>query len=60
METCMNGYATRAEEDAAREEWFSKIGERRRKQEEEERWKESQRKKKREWWADYEKEKRKA
>lgn len=53
MESCMVGFATRAEEDAAREEWFAKVGERRRKREEEERWKEQQREKKSEWWADY-------
>ncbi|KAL9053817.1 MAG: hypothetical protein Q9162_004536 [Coniocarpon cinnabarinum] len=56
MESCMVGYATRDEEDRAREEWFAKVGERRRKKEEEERWKEGQRQKKREWWAEYERE----
>ena len=53
MESCMNGYATRDEEDKAREEWFAKIGDRKRKLEEEERWKDDQRKLKKEWWADY-------
>ena len=53
METCMVGYATRDEEDAAREEWFATLGERRRKKEEEERHKDVLRAKKREWWADY-------
>lgn len=55
METCMIGFATREEEDLAREEWFAKIGERRRKLEEEEKWKSDQKALKAEWWADYEK-----
>ncbi|KAB8446162.1 hypothetical protein FH972_025145 [Carpinus fangiana] len=60
MEGCMVKHATRAEEDAAREEWFRNVPDRQRKKDEDEQWKESQRVKKREWWADYEKEKRPA
>ena len=57
MESCMNGYATREEEDRAREEWFRTVGERRRKREEEEKWKQGQRELKREWWREYEEQK---
>lgn len=56
MESCMVTHATRAEEDAAREEWFLRVPERQRKKDADEAWKESQRVKKREWWAEYEKE----
>lgn len=53
----MIGYATRAEEDAAREEWFMTVGERRRHKEKDEQWKNDQRRLKREWWRDWEVEK---
>lgn len=53
----MIGYATRSEEDAAREEWFMTVGERRRQKEKDELWKEDQRRLKREWWRDWEQEK---
>ena len=54
METCMNNYAGREEEDRAREEWFATVGERRREKAKEESWKEEQRQRKRDWWRDYE------
>lgn len=49
----MVGYATRAEEDKAREQWFATLGERRRAKERESQWKEEQKRLKNEWWADY-------
>lgn len=53
MEGCMVSYATRDEEDAAREEWFATLGERRRKKDEDERKRQAVLQQKREWWADY-------
>jgi len=50
MNTCMNSYATREEEDRAREQWFERLPERRAEREREEEWKEGQRRLKREWW----------
>jgi len=52
MNTCMNSYATREEEDRAREQWFERLPERRAEREREEEWKEGQRRpaRARSWW----------
>lgn len=53
MERCMNVYATRAEEDAAREAWFATLAEREAEGRAEEARKEEMRRRKREWWKEY-------
>ncbi|KAJ9152106.1 hypothetical protein NKR23_g2672 [Pleurostoma richardsiae] len=51
MNGCMKAHATQAEEDAAREEWFSQRLERQRQREAKERRKLEQQKFLREWWG---------
>ncbi|KAI9665347.1 MAG: hypothetical protein M1831_001784 [Alyxoria varia] len=53
MNTCMLQYATREEEDAAREQWFEEVGERRRKAEAEEVERRRLERGAREFWGEY-------
>ncbi|KAF2150779.1 hypothetical protein K461DRAFT_296021 [Myriangium duriaei CBS 260.36] len=51
MNTCMLQFATQAEQDAAREEWFAKIDQRRKERELKEEKRKVQEKFHREWWG---------
>ena len=51
MNTCMIQFATQAEQDAAREEWFSTMDQRRKERELKEEKRKEQEKFHREWWA---------
>ena len=51
MNSCMVAYATQAEQDAAREEWFATIDDRRRQKAEKEEKKREQERFHREWWG---------
>ena len=50
MNTCMNRYATQAEQDAAREEWFATMDRRREDREKKESKRVQDEKFWREWW----------
>ena len=50
MNTCMNRYATQAEQDAAREEWFANMDQRREDREKKESKRVEDEKFWREWW----------
>lgn len=51
MNTCMNKYATQAEQDAARNEWFATRDQRRKERELKEEKRKEQEKFHREWWG---------